>query len=116
MIWALLGTLLGIIIGLLVNFSIPIAYIKYTAVIVIGILDALFGATKAELIKDEEYSPSLFTTGLALNTVLAIAITFLGERLGLDLYLAVTVVFTMRIFSNMGTLRRILLNKIKKKK
>lgn len=116
MTWALLGTLLGIIIGLLINFSIPITYIKYTAVIIIGILDALFGATKAELTKEEDYNPNIFISGLIFNIILAIGITLLGERLGLDLYLAVTVVFTMRIFSNLGVLRRALLDKIKKKK
>lgn len=115
MIWALLGTLIGIIIGLSINFTIPIEYIKYTAVIIIGILDALFGAVKAEVSK-EEYNSTLFTTGLIFNIILALGITLLGERLGLDLYLAVTVVFIFRIFSNLGIVRRAFLDMLSKKK
>lgn len=116
MIWAILGTMLGIILGLIINLTIPIAYIKYTAVIIISILDALFGAIKAELDHEENYSSTIFLTGLLLNTVLALVITLLGERLGLDLYLAVTVVFILRIFTNLGFIRRALLDMIKKHK
>ncbi len=104
---------MGIILGLIVDVSIPLPYIKYTAVIIIVVLDALFGAAKAEMSK-EEYNPTIFISGLGFNVVLALGITFLGERLGLDLYLAVTVVFTFRIFSNLGILRRVFLKKIKR--
>lgn len=115
MIWALLGTLLGIIIGLSVQFTIPIEYIKYTAVVIIGILDALFGGIKGEMTK-EEYDPIIFITGLTANIILALGITLLGEKLGLDLYLAVTVVFIFRIFSNLAIFRRAMLGILTKKK
>ncbi len=115
MIWTLLGVLIGIILGLTIDISIPTPYIKYTAVIIIVILDSLFGAAKAEINREEEdYNPTLFISGLLFNVILALGITLLGERLGLDLYLAVTVVFTFRIFSNLGPLRRAFLKKIKK--
>lgn len=116
MVWALLGILVGIIIGLSVNLTIPVEYIKYTAVIIIGILDALFGAVKAQETKQEEYNSTIFLVGLLFNIILALAITLLGERLGLDLYLAVTVVFTLRIFSNLSLVRRTLIDIIVKKK
>lgn len=116
MAWVLIGILLGIIVGLNTNYVIPIDYIKYTAVIIVGILDSLFGAVRAEVTK-EDYNPIIFITGLIFNILLAIAITFLGEKLGLDLYLAAAVVFTFRIFSNLGIIRRALLeNVINKKK
>lgn len=116
MVWALLGILVGIIIGLSVNLTIPVEYIKYTAVIIIGILDALFGAVKAQETPQEEYNSTIFLVGLLFNIILALAITLLGERLGLDLYLAVTVVFTLRIFSNLSLVRRTLIDIIVKKK
>ena len=115
MIWALFGTLIGIIVGLSLDYSIPPAYIKYTAVIIIGILDALFGGIKGEVTK-EEYDPTIFITGLAFNIIMALGITLLGERLGLDLYLAVTVVFILRIFSNLGIARRALIDLFTKRK
>lgn len=116
MLWATLGIIIGIILGLNVHYAIPIEYIKYTAVIIVGILDSLFGAIKAEM-TSEDYHPTVFITGLITNILLALGITLLGEQLGLDLYLAATVVFTFRIFSNVGIIRRsILKNKIRKRK
>ncbi len=141
MIYSLVGILIGVIVGLNIEYVIPIEYIKYTAVLIIGMLDALFGAIKAELTKasarheraareesgsasserreltkEDGYNQTIFITGLIFNTILALIITLLGEKLGLDLYLAVTVVFILRIFSNLGATRREIVNRIIKKK
>lgn len=115
MVWALIGIVIGIIIGFQIQYSIPLAYTKYTAVVLIGILDALFGAIRAEATKDQ-YDAIIFITGLFFNIILAVAITYLGEKLGLDLYLAATVVFTFRIFSNVGITRRAILQNFLEKK
>ncbi len=111
MLWALSGIFIGIMIGLKTSLIIPMVYIKYTAVIIVGILDSLFGAVRAETTK-EDYNPVIFLTGLGFNIILGVAITLLGETLGLDLYLAVAVVFTFRIFSNLAIIRRSLLQKL----
>lgn len=116
MIWALIGVLVGIILGFAVDIPIPIELTRYTAVVSIGILDAIFGAIRAEVTQDN-YDAVIFLTGLFFNVVLAIAITFLGDKLGLDLYLAATVVFTFRIFTNVGITRRaVLQNFLEKRK
>ncbi len=115
MIWAILGILIGIIIGLAVNFPIPLELTKYSAVVIMGILDALFGAIRAEVTKDR-FNSTIFITGLLFNIILAIAITLLGEKLGLELYLAATFVFTFRIFSNVGITRRAVLQNLLKQK
>ncbi|MBI5152761.1 small basic family protein [Candidatus Peregrinibacteria bacterium] len=115
MIWALIGILIGVVIGFQIEYSIPLAYTKYTAVVLIGVLDALFGAIRAEATKDQ-YDALIFITGLIFNILLAIIITYLGEKLGLDLYLAATVVFTFRIFSNVGITRRAMLHNFFEKK
>lgn len=115
MLWALIGILIGIIVGLNTGVTIPLEYIKYTAVIIVGILDSLFGAIRAEVTK-EDFNIVIFLTGLIFNTLLAIGITLLGEKLGLDLYLAATVVFTFRIFSNFGIIRRSVFQDIISKK
>jgi len=115
MIYAAIGILVGIIIGLNISYTIPIEYIKYSAVLIIGILNSLFGALKASLTKDEDYNQTSFLTGLGFNIVLALGITLLGEKLGLDLYLAVTVAFILRIFSNLGAVRREIVERISKR-
>ena len=108
MIWALLGIIIGVLIGLTVNYPIPLELIKYSAVVIMGILDALFGAIRAEVTNDQ-FNAIIFITGLLFNVILSIAITLLGDKLGLELYLAATFVFTFRIFSNVGITRRALL-------
>lgn len=108
MLWATLGLIIGIIIGFTINFPIPLELTKYSAVIIMGLLDALFGAIRADVTKDQ-FNESIFITGLIFNIILSIAITLLGDKLGLDLYLAATFVFTFRIFSNVGITRRAIL-------
>ncbi len=115
MVWALVGILLGIIVGFGIDMTIPVAYTKFSAVILIGILDALFGAIRAEVTRDQ-YNATIFISGLFFNIILALVITYLGDKLGLDLYLAATVVFTFRIFSNVGITRRALLQRWLEKK
>lgn len=115
MVWALLGILLGILLGLGVDYTIPFAYTKFTAVVLVGILDALFGAIRAEVTKDQ-YDAMIFISGLFFNIILALVITYLGDKLGLDLYLAATVVFTFRIFSNVGITRRAILQRLMEKR
>ena len=113
MIWAFTGLLLGIILALLSDFTIPVELTKYTAVSIIGVLDSLLGAIKSE-VENEKYDSTLFVTGLSFNILLALGLTLLGEVLGLDLYLAATVVFTFRIFTNLAIIRRAALKEIRK--
>ena len=108
MLWALIGVISGGVLGLIINYPIPLELTKYSAVVIMGILDALFGAIRAEVTKDK-FNAIIFITGLVFNIVLSIVITLLGEKLGLELYLAATFVFTFRIFSNVGITRRAML-------
>ena len=114
MFFALIGILFGIMVGWFLPFTIPIEYTRYTAVVILGIIDALIGAVRAQLTKNH-YDPWIFTTGLFFNILLALGITLFGDMLGLDLYLAATVVFTFRIFRNVGIARRALFDLYLKK-
>lgn len=115
MIWSVFGILLGIIVGVVFHVPIPLTFTRYTAVVIIGLLDAIFGAIRAEVTKDR-FDITIFVSGVLFNALLAIGITYLGEKLGLNLYLAATVVFTFRIFQNVGITRRVLLENWMKKK
>lgn len=103
MIYALLGLVIGIILGIFAPLQIPVEFARYTAVGIMGILDTIFGGMAANL--KGEYNPTIFISGLLFNMFLAIIITYLGDRLSIDLYLAVIVVFTLRIFNNIATIR-----------
>lgn len=114
MFFALIGILIGIIVGWFLPFTIPVEYTRYTAVVILGIADSLIGAIRAQMTKDH-YDPWIFATGLFFNILLSIGITLFGDMLGLDLYLAATVVFTFRIFRNVGIARRALFDLYLKK-
>ena len=51
----------------------------------------------------------VFLSGFVVNTVFAAGLTALGDLLGLDIYLGAVVAFSIRIFNNIGFIRRDLL-------
>ena len=110
MLWVIFGLVIGIVIGINTNYSIPDEYIKYTAVMTIAIIDFLLSAIKSE-VKKSEYNAQVIFTGLLYNLGLAVGITYLGEKLGLDLYLAASIYFIFHIFTNTNEIRKIMLNK-----
>lgn len=107
MYFAFVGLIAGILIGIYTPFVIPLEYARYTAIAVLGILDSLLGATRADLQK--KYNTTIFVSGLMFNMALAVIITYLGDKLSLDLYLAVIIAFTLRIFSNLAAIRYVFL-------
>ena len=102
-----LGLLAGIVIGLIFSLSIPADYARYTAIAVLAGLDSILGAARAEL--EGKYDNRIFISGLVTNMLLAGLLTFLGDRLGVELYFAAIVAFGARLFNNMGIIRRRLL-------
>lgn len=114
MLWAFLGIILGTLLGLTFQVDIPEMYTRYLAVSIIGILDSLIGAIKVHIL-EEHYSALIFLSGLILNILLAISITYLGDRLGIDLYLSTSIVFTFRIFNNISIIKRSLLQSMIKR-
>jgi small basic protein len=99
-----LGLLVGIVVGLIFSLSIPADYARYTAIAVLAALDSILGAARAEL--ENHYDNRVFISGLLTNMLLAGLLTFLGDRLGVDLYVAAIVAFGVRLFNNLGIIRR----------
>ena len=100
----LLGLLTGVVIGLSFSISVPADYARYTAMAILAALDSIMGAVSAEL--DGRYENDVFVTGLFTNMLLAGGLTFLGDRLGVELYFAAIVGFGARIFNNLAIVRR----------
>lgn len=100
----LLGLIVGIIIGLLVNIPIPPAYSKYLGIAVLAALDSAIGGLRASL--EMKFNDKLFFTGVFSNTLMAAFIVFMGDRMGVDLYLAAVVAFGVRLFQNLALVRR----------
>ena len=107
----LVGLFLGIAIGLWLPFLIPAIYAKYTAMALLATLDTILGGLRAGL--EEKFDQVIFFSGFFVNAFIAMLLAFIGEKLGIDLYLGGVVVFSMRIFQNLSIIRRILLGKDK---
>jgi small basic protein len=101
---AVVFALIGLALGLVSPVTIPIGYARYTAVALLAALDSIFGAFKAYIAGT--YEPRVFLSGLLTNMALAAGLTYLGDKLGVDLSIAAIVAFGVRIFNNLGSIRR----------
>ncbi len=106
-------TLFCLLIGLFIGFQLPILlpviYVKYMSIGVLAALDSVFGGIRAYM--EDSFDNTIFISGFITNTLLAAGLAYLGDRLGLELYLAAVVVFGVRLFQNLGIIRRYLLKK-----
>jgi len=98
------GLLLGIVIGMVFSLAVPADYARYTATAILAGLDSILGAARAEM--EGEYNNEVFISGLVTNMLLAGLLTFLGDRLGVELYFAAIVAFGVRLFTNLAVIRR----------
>ena len=103
MLYAILGLFLGVIGGAFLPLNIPVEYSRYSAVAILAILDSLIGAICAQTKK--EFHVGNFISGLVFYVFLTAFFVYLGDKLNLDLYLGVIVVFMFRIMQNIGVLR-----------
>lgn len=102
--WILLAILIGIVVGILLPFNIPLTYAKYVSVSFLAGMDSVLGAIRAGM--EGKFNFTVFSTGFITNALLAALLTFVGDRLGVDLYLAAIVTFGVRIFQNFAIIRR----------
>lgn len=104
----LLGLFFGAIIGSAISFEIPIVYVKYMSVAVLASLDSVFGGIKAVL--EDTFDGAVLLTGFFTNALMAALLAYLGDRLGVDLYMAAVFAFGVRLFQNLATIRHYLVD------
>lgn len=107
------GLIAGALIALFLPITIPAAWSPYVAIALLGALDSTIGGVTALL--RNRFQLKIFLTGFFSNALLAGVITYIGNRLDLDLFLAAVVVFGTRIFQNFADMRSFLLTYRKKK-
>lgn len=106
---AIIGLAAGVAIGLNLPLILPQTYARYMSVAVLAALDSVLGGIRAGM--EDNFDNTVFLSGFFSNALLAAGLAFIGERLGIDLYLAAVVAFGMRIFQNLAIIRRHLLKK-----
>jgi small basic protein len=102
----LIALVVGAVLGLVLQPSVPSFLAPYLPVAVVAALDAIFGGVRARL--DGTFSDRVFLISFLTNVVLAVFLVFLGDQLGVgsELSTAVVVVLGVRIFQNLAAVRR----------
>jgi len=108
----LVAILIGCILGALVGINVPTisyTYSGYLAIAIIAALDSVFGGITSVL--NGKFDLKIFISGFFGNALLSIALTWLGVKLNVDIYLAAIVVFVGRMFTNFAIIRRYYIDK-----
>ncbi len=103
----IIAIVIGCIIGALIGMNVPMisyTYSTFLAIAVVAALDSVFGGITSVLKKN--FDLTIFISGFFCNSILSIALTYLGQKLNLDIYLAALVVFVGRMFTNLTIIRR----------
>ncbi len=107
MLFIILAIVLGIFLGLFLPVPSDEALSLYFVVGIFAALDAVLGAIRSSL--ENKYDSKIFLSGFILNTIVAMILAYLGDKLSLPLYYAAIFVFGTRIFSNISLIRRFLI-------
>lgn len=113
----IIAIVIGCVIGAIIGLNIPIIPYSasgYLAIAIVAALDSVFGGITSILNKN--FDMKIFLSGFFVNAILAMLLTFLGEKLNVDIYLAAVVVFVGRMFLNLALIRRYCIDKLSSKK
>lgn len=111
----LIAILVGCIVGALIGINAPIisyTYSSYLAIAIIAALDSVFGGISS--VVKGNFDLKIFISGFFGNAILSILLTYLGQKLNVDIYLAAIIVFVGRMFTNLSIIRRYFLEKLGK--
>ena len=81
--------IIACILGVAVGLNAPIisyTYSSYLAIAIIAALDSVFGGVASVI--NKKFDMKIFISGFFVNAILAMALTYLGEKLNVDIYLA----------------------------
>ncbi|AIS52703.1 small basic protein [Thermoanaerobacter kivui] len=109
----IVSLLLGLAIGFILPINIPAVYVSYLSVAILAALDSVFGGIRASL--EQKFDNLIFITGFFGNAILAGGLAYIGDVLGVPIYLAAIFVFGSRLFVNFAYIRRYVIEKMRKR-
>lgn len=101
---ALFGLLVGALVAVLLQPSVPQELSRYVAMAVVAAVDAGLGGVRTYL--EHTFNDRIFVVAFLSNAAVAIFLVWVGDQLGVDLSTAVVVVLGVRIFQNLAAIRR----------
>ena len=109
----IVGFIIGVVIGIISPIHISSQYSPYVAIAILAAIDSVFGGIRAS--SQKTFDTKIFISGFFGNALLAAILTYIGNSLDVDIYIAAIVIFGTRLFQNFAIIRRFLLNKYLKK-
>src|SRR5579859_5808630 len=104
------GLVLGFVAFTHFKWQVPAEYAPYLSVAALAGLDTVFGGIRAGV--EGRFQNDIFVTGFLLNTLLAAALAWVGDHIGINLALVAVLVLGARVFNNLSLMRRFYLNKV----
>lgn len=104
----LLALLVGVLIGLFALEPVRGVAGIYLGIACLAALDTVCGGLRSVL--EGKFTTDVFLTGFVSNIVIAFLLAWLGDRIGINLFLAVALILGTRIFTNLSLIRRLLLS------
>lgn len=114
MIYVVAGLVLGVVAGLNLNLVYSPEYSVYIAVAVLAILNSIFSMFSENL--NGELTPVKSGIFLASDLIFGLFLTYVGEQLGLPVYLAAVFAFGNNIYKNLRIMTGFWLEKYNKNK
>ena len=107
----IIALLVGLFIPRILNLG-PVSGIsgQYLGVASIAGLDTILGGIRTGL--EGKFHNDVFITGFFSNTFIAFFLAWLGDQIGLNMFLVAAIVLGTRIFTNLSLIRRYLLTKL----
>jgi len=105
----ILSLIIGVLIARLVFGPVGGEAGTYIAVACIAGLDTICGGLRSQL--EGKFHSDIFVTGFFSNIVIAFFLAWLGDRIGINLFLASALILGGRIFVNLSLIRRIVLTR-----
>jgi small basic protein len=104
---ALIGLLVGVALGLLLQPTLPAGLAPYLPVVVLAALDTVLSGVRARF--EGGYNEGEFIVEFLSNALLAAFVVWIGDRLGApDLSIGIVIVFGVRMFQSLAAIRRYL--------
>ncbi|GAA1701779.1 small basic family protein [Propioniferax innocua] len=102
----ILGLVIGILIGVFMEPSLPTGLQPYLPIAIVAAMDAVFGGVRAWL--QGQFTDRVFVVSFISNVLIAALIVWVGDKIGVgsQLSTAVVVVLGIRIFTNAAAIRR----------
>ena len=113
-IMPVISLLAGAIIGSILTVNASLGIAKYLSIAILAAMDSVLGGARSLL--EDTYDGLIMLSGFITNALLAMALAFLGNQIGIDMFMAATICFALRIFSNLAFIRRDIITQYREKK